>query len=413
MRVAVVGAGVIGLSCAFALSEDGHDVVVLDRGELGDGVSAGNTGWVVPSLSTPLAAPGVLREGLRHGLDPRGALVIRPRLDPSWLLWLWRFARASRRSTFERGVEALLRLSRITLGELDRMADNGVRFEQHAAGLLAVARDPAALHWFDDVFRELGKLGFEGGHRRLGPAEARDLEPALSESVGAALHATIDRHVEPSTLTSGLAEYLAVHGVVIRTRVAVERVDREGHAWRVVLGGGSDERADAVVVAAAMGSVELLRPFMPLPLVAAKGYSVTLADVDRMPSLALYLCEPKLGLSPFESGLRIAGFFELGARDATPSADRCRQLVEEARPYLAGRVADPPAGERGWAGFRPATPDSLPLLGRVPGAPGLVLATGHGMLGVTLAPATGAAVAGLLRGEDDAWLAPFAPGRFG
>ena len=144
----------------------------------------------------------------------------------------------------------------------------------------------------------------------------------------------------------------------------------------------------------------------------AKGYSVTLPHADPSPSLPLYLCEPKLGLTPFAGGLRIAGFFEIGARDAAPSARRCRQLVDETRPYVTALAGDLAPGEIGWAGFRPATPDSLPLLGRVPGAPGLVVATGHGMLGVTLAPATGAAVASLVRGEDDAWLVPFSPGRF-
>lgn len=413
MRVVVVGGGVVGLSCAFALLEDGHEIVVLERDTPGAGASAGNAGWVTPSLSTPLAAPGILRDGLRHALDPRGALVIRPRLDPSWVRWLWRFARASRRETFERGVEALLRLTRVTFGELDRMAAAGVVFEQHAAGLLAVGRDRAALHWFEDVFDALGRLGFEGGLHRLGPGDARALEPALSDAIGAALHATVDRHVEPTTLTDGLAAHLEARGVAVRTGCDVERLVRSGGDWRVVSTDGADRRADAVVLAAAMGSTALVRPLgLRLPLLSAKGYSVTLPHTEPTPSLPLYLCEPKIGLTPFATGLRIAGFLEVGARNAAPSASRCRQLVDEARPYLVS-LADAPAGEVGWAGFRPATPDSLPLLGRVPGAPGVLLATGHGMLGVTLAPATGAAVAALLRGEDDAWLAPFAPGRFG
>jgi D-amino-acid dehydrogenase len=130
--------------------------------------------------------------------------------------------------------------------------------------------------------------------------------------------------------------------------------------------------------------------------------------------MPLYLCEPKLGLTPLDAGLRIAGFFELGARNANPSVERARQLVDETRPFLAAldgsRFAEGPAG---WAGFRPATPDSLPLLGPVPGADGLYVATGHGMLGVTLAPATGIAVAALVRGERPEWLRPFAPDRFG
>jgi len=128
--------------------------------------------------------------------------------------------------------------------------------------------------------------------------------------------------------------------------------------------------------------------------------------------MPLYLCEPKIGTSPYAGRLRIAGFFELGARGGEASRQRSRQLVEETRPYLSSpMVADGDVPE-GWAGFRPATPDSLPLLGPVPGAPGVLVATGHGMLGITLAPATGVAVAALARGERPEWIAAFDPARF-
>src|SRR3954468_2000728 len=149
MRVVVVGAGVVGLSCAFTLQHDGHEVEVLEAGGVGLGASAGNAGWGTPSLSTPLAAPGVLRMGLRAALDPKGALVIRPRLDPLWIRWLWGFSRSSRPAAFRAGDAALLGLTRRTLEELDAMRAAGVQFEEHRAGLLAVARTPHGLEWFD------------------------------------------------------------------------------------------------------------------------------------------------------------------------------------------------------------------------------------------------------------------------
>lgn len=413
MRVVVVGGGVVGLACAFALVEDGQDVVVLEQGAIGGGASSGNAGWVTPSLATPLAAPGILRQGLRHALDPTGALVIRPRLDAAWLGWLVRFARASRRRRFAHGVEALHRLSRTTIAELDRMAAAGVEFEEHRAGLLAVARSPTALAWFESVFTELRRVGFEGRLDAMSADEAREAEPVLSPAVAGALYASVDRHVAPVSLLEGLGTHLARRGVELRTDSRATRLARMPDGWHVETAGGGEERADAVVVAAALGSVELVQPFgLRLPLVAAKGYSVTVPHADPTPTRPLYLCDAKLGLTPLRAGLRIAGFFELGARDAAPSAERCRQLVAETRAYLTAVEGSLEPDEVGWAGMRPATPDSLPLLGRVPAAPGLVLATGHGMLGVTLAPATGAAVASLLRGEDDAWLAPFAPARF-
>ena len=128
--------------------------------------------------------------------------------------------------------------------------------------------------------------------------------------------------------------------------------------------------------------------------------------------MPLYLCEPKIGTSPCAGRLRIAGFFELGARGSAASPRRSRQLLEETQPYLGAPIVPDGDVPEGWAGFRPATPDSLPLLGPVPGAPGVIVATGHGMLGVTLAPATGVAVAALARGERPAWLSALDPARF-
>lgn len=193
----------------------------------------------------------------------------------------------------------------------------------------------------------------------------------------------------------------------------VHALGRAGDGWVLVGEAGELARADLVVLASALGTPGLVRPFgLRLPLVGAKGYSVTIPAPDPSPRLPLYLCEPKLGLSPIASGLRVAGFFELGARDEAPSRARARQLVEDTRPYLAAPCEDAPLeGPAGWAGFRPATPDSLPLLGPAPGMPGVLLATGHGMLGVTLAPATGLAIAALARGERPGWIAAFDPAR--
>ena len=151
---------------------------------------------------------------------------------------------------------------------------------------------------------------------------------------------------------------------------------------------------------------------MRVPLVGARGYSVTLAGRGDPPRHALYLAEAKLGLSPFAGGVRIAGVFELGARKAEAPPGAGERLVAAARPYLDGWRPDSDAPVQAWAGLRPATPDGLPLIGALPGVDGVYLATGHGMLGVTLAPATAALLAPLvLEGRAAPELAPFDPAR--
>jgi D-amino-acid dehydrogenase len=413
MRAVVVGGGVIGMASAFALLDVADSVAVLEAGVVGGGASAGNTGWVTPSIATPLAAPGVLTMGLRSALDPRGALVIRPSLDPAWIAWLWRFARSSRRDVYRRGVAALLELTSRTLDELDRMHAAGVEFEEHREGVLVVARDGRGLHWFEKVFDELVPLGFPGALEHMTGDEARRLEPALGGAVGCATRTTIDRHVAPESLVAGLAAHVRARGAVVREGVAVRALRRAGDEWALDGDEGEVAHADVVVLASALGTVDLLRPLgLKVPLVGAKGYSVTLPLPEGLPAMPLYLCEPKIGTSPYAGRLRIAGFFELGARGGEASPQRSRQLVEETRPYLRAPILADGDIPEGWAGFRPATPDSLPLLGPVPGAPGVLVATGHGMLGVTLAPATGVAVAALARGERPEWIAALDPARF-
>jgi D-amino-acid dehydrogenase len=413
MRVAVVGAGVVGMACAHALLDVADEVVVLDAGSVGGGASAGNAGWITPTLATPLASPGIVSTGVRSALDPKGALVIRPSLDPTWLRWLWRFARSSRPEPFRRGVAALLELTNRTLEDLDRIRADGVEFHEGRAGLLAVAHDREGLHWFLPLFDELVSLGFPGAIEHLDGAEARTLEPALGPAVGVGVRMTLDRHVSPESLTHGLAARVRERGGRIREHAPVAGLRRIGGGWALDGHEGELERADLVVLASALGSTALVRPLgLRLPLVGAKGYSVTVPLGPAEPRLPLYLCEPKLGTTPMPDGTRIAGFFELGSRDPAPRAARIRQLVDETRAFLDGGERLEIPERPGWAGFRPSTPDSLPLLGAVPGAPGVILATGHGMLGVTLAPVTGRAVAALARGERPAWLAPFDPARF-
>jgi D-amino-acid dehydrogenase len=171
--------------------------------------------------------------------------------------------------------------------------------------------------------------------------------------------------------------------------------------------------AHRLVVAAGLPTAPLLRRLgVRVPLVGARGYSVTLAGRGTPPRHALYLAEAKLGLSPFDGVVRVAGVFELGARNEEVSPAVGERLLAAARPYLGGWQPDPDGPVEAWAGLRPATPDGLPLIGALPGLDGIYLATGHGMLGVTLAPATANLLAPLvLEGRAAPELAPFDPAR--
>jgi D-amino-acid dehydrogenase len=413
MAVVVVGGGVVGLACAWELARGGGEVVVLEGDSVGAGVSHGNAGWVCPSITAPLPAPGMVREGLRQLVGGGEAFVLRPRADPTFVRWLWTFWRSCSSKRHEAGTRALLALNRRTMELYDGYRQAGIEFEMHDEGLVVAALSSEGLEPYRRLARLLQRLGYEGDIEELDGAAAAEVEPALDGSaIACALHAGVDRYLRPEELTAGLARSLRDVGVDLREGWRVASLQRGNGDWAVRSARG-DLHADRVVVAAGLGSARLLREHgVRMPLVGARGYSTMVTGAGPPPVHALYLAEAKLGLSPYEDGVRVAGVFELGARDTTAPAGAGAKLLEAARPYLGGWQPDSDTVRATWAGLRPATADGLPLIGAVPGRPGLYVAAGHTMLGVTLAPATAAALAPLvLRGERVPELAPFDPGR--
>jgi D-amino-acid dehydrogenase len=410
--VAVVGGGVVGLACAWELHRNGAAVTVLERGRVGGGVSGGNTGWVVPSMSSPLPAPGMVREGLRQLATRGDAFVLRPSPDPSFVRWLWQFRRSCSPARFDVGMRALLALNRRTLELFDRYREE-LGFEMHATGLLIAARSVEGLHHFRTIFRRLRELGYEGETEELDGEALASLEPALDgRAVALGLHARVDRYVRPEDLLARLAERLRSEGVRVLEGSNLERLERRGREWVLSTTTG-DLVAERVVVAAGLQADRLLRSrSRRLRMQPARGYSVTIVGSGTPPRHALYLAEARIGLSPYDHAVRIAGVFELGASRAEAPRDAGAKLLAAARPYLSGWRPDSDGPLSTWAGLRPATPDGLPLIGELPGHPGLYVAAGHGMLGVTLAPATAALLAPLvLHGQAAPELEPFDPSR--
>src|SRR5215207_5948475 len=232
-RVAVVGAGVVGLARAWGIPRRGADVAVLERAGVGGGVSRGNTGWISPSLTYPLPAPGMVREGLRQLLTGGEAFVLRPSLDPAFVRWLWSFRRNCTSARFDTGIRALLALNRRTLELFDAYRDAGVAFEMHTAGLVVAARTPAGLDLYRRTFQRLRALGYEGGAiDELDAAALAALEPALDPArVAAGLYARVDRFVRPEQLTAGLAERLRADGVEIHEGCEVRTLARSDGGW--------------------------------------------------------------------------------------------------------------------------------------------------------------------------------------
>jgi D-amino-acid dehydrogenase len=412
MRVVVIGGGAIGLCCAYSLLRDGAEVVVLERDRVGMGASRGNTGWLCPVLSAPLPAPGVMGTALRGMLRPsRSPVLIRPLVGPSFLRWSWGFWRACTPERYRRGLGDTLALGADCFDRYDALRAAGVAVEVHAAGMLVAATGDAGLAEYATMLDEARAGGYAHPIGRLGGDRARELEPALGEAVVGALRVPAERYVRPESLTDGLAAWLRAGGAEVRERVDVSSLVPTAGRWRV-RADGEELEAEAVVVAAGVWSGRLLEGLgVKLPMEAAKGYSITARGTGTLPRHALYLAEGKVGTSTFGDVLRIAGIFDLTGMDTSLRRKRIEEMVRASLPYL--RDWRPTDVELEWSGLRPYPSDGLPIVGSVGAHQGLAIATGHGRMGITLAPATGDAVARLLlEGVVEPTIRPFGLERF-
>ncbi len=406
----VVGAGAVGLCCACALAEAGLRAVVLERDRPGAGASWGNAGWVVPSHSVPLAEPSVLRRGLRWALDPHSPLYVPLRPDASLWKWLWQFRRSSTESHVRRAVPLLVRLQRRSVELYEQLAARAPDFGWRRAGSLSVFLEPAEYRAF---LQELDLLRREGvAAEVLEGQAARAREPLLRREVTGAVYFPEDAHLDPARLVTGLMEWARQLGVEVRTRCHA-RLVRHGTSVAVELD-DREVRPAAVVLAAGAWSALLLRSVgVRFPLLPAKGYSVTLPGRST-PQIPLMLSEARVAVTPLPDPegpprVRLAGTLELGVWSEELNPTRLSAIRRAASRYLE---LDPEGGEA-WAGLRPCTPDGLPAVGRPRGLENLVVATGHGTLGISLAPVTGELVARVVAGEEPAELELLRPDRFG
>jgi len=409
-RVVVVGAGVIGLWCALELRGRGADVVVLDKGRPGAGCSAGNAGWIVPSLSGPLPAPGLRGRLLRWAVMRAGPVYVAPRADPELLQWVWRFWGRCNATDYARGFEAIVRFHEESRSLYDVAAQQGLEFELHRTGLLFLFLGRSEQHHIRRDLARLAARGYEVAEE-LDARAVQALEPAVGRGVVGGILAKGDWHVRPESLTAALAERLRILGVPVRTDVDVQGFDVAGGRVMACRTCAGRVAFDQCVIAAGAWSGPLLRQVgYRLPVQAGKGYSVTVTPPPFRVHRPLYLAEAKVACSPFRGAIRMAGTMEFSGLNVRLDRRRVAAMDRAVARFLPGwRSRD--AGQE-WVGMRAVTPDGLPVIGQVPGFDNLYVATGHAMLGVSLAPATARGVGRLLAGERPALLAPFDPARF-
>lgn len=407
-HVAVVGAGMVGLATAWFLQERGVRVTVLDRTGVAAGASWGNAGWLTPGITTPLPEPAVLRYGVRAVLSPSSPVYVPPRADARLLRFLAGFARHSTASKWQSAMRALIPMNRRALEAFDALTAGGVAAPTHEAkSFLAAYRTEAERSVLLDELAHIHAAGQGIEFDVLTGAEAREVEPSLSDTIGAAIRLHDQRYVNPGQYVHALADSVRARGAAVRAGVDVLDVRDEATGVRVVTSAGTDERYDAVVLATGTWLGQLARRFGVRTVVqAGRGYSFSVA-IEHLPAGPVYFPAQRVACTPLGDRLRVAGMMEFRSAEAPLDRRRVSAIAEAARPLLRGADLDTRTDE--WVGSRPCTPDGLPLIGRTR-SPRVFAAGGHGMWGITLGPLTGELLAEQITGGGQpVELRPFDP----
>ncbi|MYJ12782.1 MAG: FAD-dependent oxidoreductase, partial [Acidimicrobiia bacterium] len=405
--IVVIGGGIVGLCIGRACAADGHAVAVLDRGAVGVGCAWGSAGHLVPSHVVPLAAPGAPATAARALLRRDGPLSAR--LSPEVLRWLLRFSRSCRSATARSATTALKALADLSMRELESLLAQRPSLEVRREGVLDVYRSDKALLRALRAARAAEEAGITV--EVLDRDEASELEPALRPPVAGAVFYPDDSRMRPADLLAELRADAQRRGAVLVPGVEVLDLVARNSAVETLTTTAGDVDARHVIIAAGAWSGRLARMLgTRLPVLAARGMSVTYERPADGPRRALLLGEDHVAVGVTDSELRLSGWFQLGAESLTPSLRRLEALERLARRRL--RLDSPLRVLERWAGLRPTAPDGVPIIGAAPQWRNVTIATGHAMIGLTMALGTGRLVADLVSGTTPALNAGrFSPAR--
>jgi len=408
--VAVIGAGIIGLSIAFSLTEAGKTVTIIERGEMAMQASYGNAGALAFSDIVPMASPGIIGQAIKWLADPLGPLSIPPAYLPRIAPWLLRLWRASLADRYAASVEAQVALMGLAQQETEPLLAR--------AGQADAIRSEGVLHLYEteaEFQASLPKWRLREEHgialRHVQGDALAELQPGLAPCLTRGTFVPGWKNVnDPYEVACGIGRAALAAGARLVQAQAQSLLAREDGV-SVVLADGTQVQARHAVLAGGAWSHRLARTVGDkIPLETERGYNTTLPagafDLKRQLTFGGH----GFVISPLACGLRVGGAVELGGLERAPDYRRAQTMLAKAKRFLPGLDTE---GGKQWMGFRPSLPDTLPVIGPSPRAARIIYAFGHGHLGLTQSAATARLVRDIvLQRQSPIPLEPYRPGRF-
>lgn len=396
--ILIIGGGIIGMTCAYELSQRGAQVTLIDKGEIGHGCSYGNAGWVTPCFAMPLPMPGMLLKSIGWLMDPDSPLYIKPSMNPVLFQWLFRFLRSMNQQLMLQSIKSLVEISKYSLdayAQLNEKFPNTTGYDQK--GLLMVSQTDAGLAAAEQERQLVAPHGIPGSF--LTADDVRKLEPAIIGPIKGGVYFPKEAHLEPLSTVRTLAEAARQNGVRILPHTEVYDFTTENQKIREVHTTHGTLKADKILLATGSWSPDLAKKLeLNIPVLGGKGYALILKPLQSQPKIPLMLIERKIAVTPRANSIRLAGTLELvNPNDYSITPRRVNAILKGSKLFLD--VPEKPEVLELWRGLRPCTPDGVPVIGYSSKYNNLLISTGHQMLGIQSGPGSAKLASDLLLNE--------------
>jgi D-amino-acid dehydrogenase len=396
-RALIIGAGIAGISAAYYLNKAGIQVTVIDKESGRNNCSYGNAGMIVPSHIIPLASPGMISKGLRWMLKAESPFYIRPRMNLELFGWAWQFRKSSTEKHVQESgpiLRDLLLKSRELLIEIEEKEKLEFHFKKN--GLFMFCNTQKGLDSEAEIAEKAQNLGVPA--KVLTPAEVKSKEPGFDFNIKGATYFPLDAHLHPGSLMNGLKNILNSRGVSFIYDTKITRFESDSTKITTAISSdGLTWKADYYIICGGAWSAGLAKSAgLRIPLQAGKGYSITLNNLSRLPEYCGIFAEAKVTMTPMYNTLRFGGTMEIAGTDKRINRKKLTGLKKSVCNYLPQFNMTDLETENTWVGLRPCSPDGMPYAGAAKKFDNLYVSTGHAMMGMSLAPASGLLISDLI-----------------
>ena len=410
--IIIIGGGSIGLSSAYFLQKEGHQVTVIDKSDLSSGASFVNAGYLTPSHIIPLASPGMIAKGIKWMFNSASPFYMKPRFDMDFLKWSWYFHRASTKENVEKAIPLIKEINLLSRDLfLDIKASGNLGdFQLERKGLLMLYKTDKAGEDEMMVAEKAKHLGLEV--ELLNKQQLDAIEPNVKINAKGAIHYECDAHMTPNEFMPRMVKYLTAVGVSIKTNEEVIDISVSNNNINEIITPKGSYKADEVVLAAGSWSGVLSKKLgVKLPIQAGKGYRINVPRPTGITFPAI-LMEAKVAVTPMNGFTRFAGTMEFSGINTIIHKKRVQAIANAAKNYYPEIEVNLEEIANAQSGMRPVSPDGLPYIGRSSAIDNLTFATGHAMMGWSLGPATGKLVTELIDGKKTSMdISAFRPDR--